>query len=128
MDTSAALALRSCLSRFVTGVTVVTFDGPRGRSGLTINSFTSVSLDPALVLVAVARTARSHGDLSGRAFCVNVLGAEQEATARFFAGRPAAEPGWLDHPVAPRLACRSPGWLASRGGSTTAGTIRSSSA
>ncbi len=33
MDTSAALALRSCLSRFVTGVTVVTFDGPRGRSG-----------------------------------------------------------------------------------------------
>lgn len=104
MDTTAALELRSCLSRFVTGVTVVTFDGPRGHSGLTVNSFTSVSLDPALVLVSVARTARSHDDLRGRAFCVNVLGAEQEPTARFFAGRPAGEAAWLDHPVAPRLA------------------------
>jgi flavin reductase (DIM6/NTAB) family NADH-FMN oxidoreductase RutF len=104
METATALALRSCLSRFVTGVAVVTFDGPRGRSGITCNSFTSVSLDPPLVLVSVARSARSHDDLHDRAFCVNVLGAEQEATARSFAGRPAGEPAWLDHPVAPRLA------------------------
>jgi flavin reductase (DIM6/NTAB) family NADH-FMN oxidoreductase RutF len=104
METATALALRSCLSRFVTGVAVVTFDGPRGRSGITCNSFTSVSLDPPLVLVSVARTARSHDDLHDRSFCVNVLGAEQEATARSFAGRPAGEPAWLDHPVAPRLA------------------------
>jgi flavin reductase (DIM6/NTAB) family NADH-FMN oxidoreductase RutF len=111
MDTAAALALRSSLSRFVTGVTVVTFDGPRGRSGITCNSFTSVSLDPPLVLVSVARTSRSHDDLRGGAFCVNVLGAEQEATARSFAGRPSGEPAWLDHPVAPRLA-GSLAWLA----------------
>jgi flavin reductase (DIM6/NTAB) family NADH-FMN oxidoreductase RutF len=111
VDTATALALRSCLSRFVTGVAVVTFDGPRGRSGITCNSFTSVSLDPPLVLVAVARTARSHDDLHGRAFCVNVLGAEQEATARSFASRSAGEPGWLDHPVAPRLA-GALAWLA----------------
>lgn len=104
MDTAARLALRSCLSRFVTGVAVVTFDGPRGRSGLTVNSFTSVSLDPPLVLVSVARGARSHDELPGRAFCVNVLGAEQEAIARSFAGRPSGEHAWLDHPVAPRLA------------------------
>ena len=104
METATALALRSCLSRFVTGVTVVTYEGPRGRSGLTVNSFTSVSLDPPLVLVSIARTARSHGDLRGRAFCVNVLGAEQEATARFFTGHPAGETAWVDHPVAPRLA------------------------
>lgn len=111
MNTDTGLALRSCLSRFVTGVAVVTFDGPRGRSGITCNSFTSVSLDPPLVLVSVGRTARSHDDLRGRAFCVNVLGAEQEATARSFAGRPAGEPAWLDHPVAPRLA-GALAWLA----------------
>jgi flavin reductase (DIM6/NTAB) family NADH-FMN oxidoreductase RutF len=104
VDTTTALALRSCLSRFVTGVTVVTFDGPRGRSGITCNSFTSVSLDPPLVLVSVARTARSHDDLRARPFCVNVLGAEQEPTARSFASRLDGEHGWLDHPVAPRLA------------------------
>jgi len=104
METTAALALRSSLGRFVTGVTVVTFDGPRGRSGITCNSFTSVSLDPPLVLVSVGHTARSHDDLPGRPFCINVLGGEQEAIARHFAGRPTSEPAWLDHPVAPRLA------------------------
>jgi flavin reductase (DIM6/NTAB) family NADH-FMN oxidoreductase RutF len=104
MEAGFTPGLRSCLSRFVTGVAVVTFDGPRGRSGLTVNSFTSVSLDPPLLLVSVARTARSHGELFGRAFCVNILGAEQEAAARHFAGGAASEPPWLDHPVAPRLA------------------------
>jgi len=103
VDAATALSLRSSLGRFVTGVTVVTFDGPRGRSGITCNSFTSVSLDPPLVLVSVARTARSHDDLHGRPFCVNVLGAEQEAVARLFASRQAGETAWLDHPVAPRL-------------------------
>jgi flavin reductase len=111
VDTASALALRSCLSRFVTGVAVVTFDGPRGRSGLTVNSFTSISLNPPLVLVSVARGARSHDELPGRAFCVNVLGAEQEAIACLFADPPAGEHAWLDHPVAPRLA-GSLAWLA----------------
>jgi flavin reductase len=111
MEAAFTQTLRSCLSRFVTGVAVVTYNGPRGRSGLTVNSFTSVSLDPPLILVSVARTARSHGDLFGRSFCVNILGAEQEASARHFAGGTASEPGWLDHPVAPRLADPL-GWLA----------------
>jgi flavin reductase (DIM6/NTAB) family NADH-FMN oxidoreductase RutF len=111
MEAPFIQTLRTCLSRFVTGVAVVTFRGPRGRSGITVNSFTSVSLDPALILVSVARTARSHGDLLGRSFCVNILGAEQEAAARHFAGGAASEPGWLDHPVAPRLA-DSLAWLA----------------
>ena len=78
--------LRACLSRFATGVAVVTFLGPRGPRGLTVNSFTSVSLRPPLVLVCVARGARSHDDLLSQPFCVNVLGAEQEKLARRFAG------------------------------------------
>ncbi len=67
--------LRACLSRFAAGVTVVTFAGPQGPRGLTVSSFTSVSMRPPLVLVCIARTARSHDELARQPFCVNVLGA-----------------------------------------------------
>jgi flavin reductase len=99
----AERSLRSCLARFATGVAVVSFDSPEGRRGITVNSFTSVSLDPPLVLVAVAKRASSHDALFGRPFCVNVLGAEQEALARAFAGGPAAELQWSQGDHAPRL-------------------------
>jgi flavin reductase len=95
--------LRACLGRFATGVAVVTLDGPDGRHGLTVNSFTSVSLTPPLVLVSVARGARAHDLMLGRPFCVNVLGAEQEAIARMFAGGAATGVGWLDGTHAPHL-------------------------
>ncbi|MFI7100603.1 flavin reductase family protein [Streptomyces sp. NPDC050161] len=99
-------ALRACLSRFATGVTVVTYaDDDGSPRGATMNSFTSVSTDPPLVLISVARRARSHGPLTGRPFCVNVLGAEQEALARQFAGNPGAtEPRWVTGARVPRLA------------------------
>lgn len=99
VDSEADLlaALRSCLGRFATGVAVVTFDGPDGRHGLTINSFTSVSLRPPLILVSVARRARAHSALEGRPFCVNVLGAEQEWLAhRFAGGAPGPVVRWQD--------------------------------
>ena len=79
--------LRACMSRFATGVAVVTFAGPDGPRGATMNSVTSVSAEPPLVLISVARTARSHAHLASRPFCVNVLGAEQEALAVLFSGR-----------------------------------------
>jgi len=90
-------------------VVVVAFDcvdgqGAPMRQGITVNSFTSVSLDPPLVLVSLQRTARSHDLLSGRAFSINILGAEQEQLARHFAGRPAIEPRWLEGSIAPCLA------------------------
>lgn len=97
------VTLRSCLGRFATGVAVVTFDGPDGPRGVTVNAFTSVSMDPALILVSVARRARSHDRLDGRAFCVNVLGAEQEGLARLFAGGSDARAEWIHDGVAPRL-------------------------
>lgn len=99
--------LRSCLGRFATGVVVVTFAVDEGPRGITVNSFTSVSMDPPLILVSVARRARFHDALRGQTFCVNVLGAEQEDVARQFAGaRPGAfaEPAWVQGAYAPRLA------------------------
>ena len=98
-------SLRSCLGRFATGVVVVTFNGPDGPPcGITVNAFTSVSMDPPLVLVSVAKRAWSHDSLKGRPFCINVLGAEQEGIARQFAGMGEAEPIWVADSEVPRLA------------------------
>ena len=97
-------ALRACMSRFATGVTVVTYEGEDGPRGATMNSFTSVSADPPLVLISVARRARCHDQLQARPFAVNILGAEQEPLARQFAGVPnAAEPRWAPAARVPRL-------------------------
>lgn len=95
---------RGSLGRFATGVAIVTFDGVSKRHGITVNSFTSVSLEPPLVLVSIARRAKAHDELAGRPFTVNILGAEQQALALHFAGQPGVEPQWVEGPVAPRLA------------------------
>jgi flavin reductase (DIM6/NTAB) family NADH-FMN oxidoreductase RutF len=79
--------LRAICGRFATGITVVTAgqDVPRG---MTANSFTSVSLDPPLVLVCVLRTAVMHEAILGcESFAVSVLSAHQEKAARYFADR-----------------------------------------
>jgi flavin reductase (DIM6/NTAB) family NADH-FMN oxidoreductase RutF len=104
-DTLDSSRLRSGLSRFGTGVCVVTVAGQDGEHGLTVNAFTAVSLDPPLVLVSIGRKARGHGLLEGAPFTVNVLGAEQEPVARHFAGDPHPEcVHWEQGEVAPRLA------------------------
>ncbi|MCU1552160.1 MAG: flavin reductase domain protein FMN-binding protein [Glaciihabitans sp.] len=95
---------RGSLGRFATGVAVVTFDGAEQRRGITVNSFTSVSMDPPLVLVSVARSTKAHDELVDRPFTVNILGAEQQLIASHFAGRPNGEPRWVEGDIAPRLA------------------------
>jgi flavin reductase (DIM6/NTAB) family NADH-FMN oxidoreductase RutF len=94
----SATLLRDAMSRFATGVTVVTTLGPDGEPhGATANAFTSVSLDPPLILVCLAHTSntlqalRVHGS-----FAVNVLSSEHEGLARSFA-RSGAEAAWDDH-------------------------------
>ena len=77
--------------------------GPTKRHGITVNSFTSVSMDPPLVLVSIARTAKAHDELAGRPFAVNILGAEQRLLALHFAGRQGPEPRWVEGAAAPRL-------------------------
>lgn len=79
--------LRDALGTFATGVTVVTACGPAGeRVGLTANSFTSVSLDPPLLLVCPARSAGSTELLSSAEyFGINVLHIGQQGVSILFA-------------------------------------------
>src|ERR1700752_9366 len=79
--------LRRSVGQFVPGVTVVTYDVEGSPRGVTVNSFTSVSVDPPLILVSIARTARAAAGLSGAPLVVNVLAADQLDLARHFAGQ-----------------------------------------
>ena len=82
-------AFRRAMASFPTGVTVVTVACGDGiMHGMTVNSFSSVSLDPLLVLVCLNRTGRAAGliDRAG-AFTVNVLSAGQHDLSRWFADR-----------------------------------------
>ncbi|MEU9829812.1 flavin reductase family protein [Micromonospora chersina] len=86
-DVLDAALLRRAFAAFATGVTVVTVGGPNPH-GMTANSFTSVSLDPPLLLVCVDREAVMHTSLMAtRHFAVSVLAAHQEDVARHFANR-----------------------------------------
>jgi flavin reductase (DIM6/NTAB) family NADH-FMN oxidoreductase RutF len=81
--------LRSTLGRFVTGVTVVTCRSETGeRWGFTANSFTSVSLDPPLVMVCLAKTAVCHDAfMKANNFAINILSDGQRAISGTFASR-----------------------------------------
>ena len=81
-------ALRRVMGTFPTGVTVVAARREdRGPVGLTVNSLTSVSLDPPLVLVCIDREASSHDAIvETGSFAVSILGAHQADVARRFAG------------------------------------------
>lgn len=80
--------LRSVLGGFLTGVTTVSFRHADRVWALTVNSFTSVSLDPPLVLVCVSNTAASAERLLSVAeFCVSFLAEDQHHVSDTF-GRP----------------------------------------
>jgi flavin reductase (DIM6/NTAB) family NADH-FMN oxidoreductase RutF len=78
---------KRALGQFATGVTVVTTLGADHRPlGLTVNAFTSVSLDPPLVLVCIDNRSEAHdGFEASRLFGVSVLREDQEAFSRRFA-------------------------------------------
>ncbi|MGB3805082.1 MAG: alpha/beta fold hydrolase [Sphingopyxis granuli] len=86
---SDARTFRDALGCFATGVTVVTAIDPDGVPiGLTANSFTSVSLDPPLLLVCIANSSGSAAILRGADhFAVNVLQIGQQPTSNRFAGK-----------------------------------------
>lgn len=88
--TPTPMVLRDVMGNFATGITVLTAAGEHCH-GMTANAFTSVSLDPPMVLCCIARTAQMHEALlCARYFGVSVLSADQEHLARYFAtrGRP----------------------------------------
>jgi flavin reductase (DIM6/NTAB) family NADH-FMN oxidoreductase RutF len=105
-------AFRRALGSFATGVTIVTACGRDGRPvGVTANSFSSVSLDPPLVLWSLSKRAYSLPVFEGADhFAVHVLGADQMDLANRFATRGATDkfadllwhPGAGGAPVLPR--------------------------
>ena len=80
---------RSALSRFPSGVTVVTTRDAGGRfHGITVSAFASVSLEPPLVLVCIEKTTGSHRALQeSEFFVVNILAEGQENLSNHFASQ-----------------------------------------
>lgn len=99
--------LRHVLGRFVTGVGVVTCATSAGPVGMTVNSFTSVSLDPPLVLFCAQRTSRTGAAvLEVGTFAVTILGRHHRHLADRFARGPgdrfaglATRPGPTGSPI-----------------------------
>jgi len=90
-----ARAFRDVVGRFATGVTVITTHDEDEFRAMTANSFTSVSLDPPLVLVCVVKSASIHEPIaSSRRFAVNILGEDQSDVSGLFARH-----GELDEPM-----------------------------
>ena len=86
---SDARTLRDAMGCFATGITIITSRDAAGKPiGLTANSFTSLSLDPPLLLVCVANSAGSAPVLrEADHFAVNLLQVSQQATSNRFAGK-----------------------------------------
>src|SRR5262249_1277731 len=88
-STMESRALRTALGAFATGVTIVTTRGVDGSDvGLTANSFSSVSLDPPMVLWSLAKTSGNIEALRNAGyFAVHVLAADQDGLSARFATR-----------------------------------------
>ncbi len=76
------------MRHFPTGVTVVTSVREGEPRGLTVSAFSSVSIDPPLVLICINREARSYLFISeSKVFCVNILSGDQQQLAERFASK-----------------------------------------
>jgi flavin reductase (DIM6/NTAB) family NADH-FMN oxidoreductase RutF len=81
-------ALRQAMRHWATGVTVVSTNNNGMRHGMTVSSFTSISLEPPLVLVSLAKAARTHGLVQRSGiFGVTLLDQSQQQISERFAGR-----------------------------------------
>jgi flavin reductase (DIM6/NTAB) family NADH-FMN oxidoreductase RutF len=75
-------ALRNALGHFATGVTIVTANTPEGPVGITVNSFSSVSLDPALTLWSIDRKGNRYDTFANaQHYAIHILSAEQKELA-----------------------------------------------
>jgi flavin reductase (DIM6/NTAB) family NADH-FMN oxidoreductase RutF len=82
------LLFRRAMGAFATGVTIITVDAGGPTHAMTANAFMSGSLDPPLCVVSIAKRAHTHAMArqAGK-FGVNILGADQQDLALFFAGK-----------------------------------------
>jgi flavin reductase (DIM6/NTAB) family NADH-FMN oxidoreductase RutF len=112
------LAFRQVLGTFPTGVTIVaTRDADHAPCGMTVNAFTSVSLEPPLVLVCIQHGASSHDRLlESGSFAVSVLARSQAALAARFAADPAdvrfREIDWHEGPRGDPIVDGAAAWMA----------------
>jgi len=122
-------SFRKALGQFPTGVAIVTARHGERLIGMTANSFSSVSLNPPLVLWSVAKSAPSHDAfVASDAFAIHFLGAEHRELALRFAGRSSDKFDGIDHApgatnaplltqLAPIFECRA--WARYPGGDHT---------
>ncbi|OYX45035.1 MAG: flavin reductase [Rhodobacterales bacterium 32-67-9] len=111
-----ARVLRDAFGTFMTGVTVVTtYDGAGKPLGFTANSFSSVSLDPPLLLVSIAKSSQNFAAFSAAGgFAINVLSEAQKAVSNTFA-RPVADRfatvGWANGPFGSPVLAEVSAWF-----------------
>jgi len=92
VQTFSGKEFRSTVGAFATGVTVVTTRGEEHAYGMTANAFSSVSLDPPLILVCVINPSEGAEHITGNGvFAVNILSVDQEPLSRYFASRDRAK-------------------------------------
>jgi len=82
-----ARAFRQTVGQFATGVTVIATETEGSIRAMTANAFTSLSLDPPLILFCVRKDAHLAQTLSAdKGFSVNILGHDQQQLSSYFAG------------------------------------------
>lgn len=104
---------RQTLGQFATGVTVISFSRQGEICGMTVNSFSSVSLDPPLILFCPALT--THFALEaqvGEPFTVSILAQGQKDICLSYAGRSdLQEPPWMKADTVPPVVEGCVGWI-----------------
>lgn len=98
--TVSADEFKNALRLWASGVTVVTTQSEQyGMQGMTVSAFSSVSVDPPLVLVCInTRADTGDGLFASGSFAVNVLNTEQQNTSNQFAGGSSQQQRFLDNP------------------------------
>ncbi len=101
--------LRHAMRAWTTGVTVVTAAHAGQQYGMTVNSFTSISLDPPLVSVALKKLTHTHDlvEKSGE-FAVTILSSQQKETSDIFAGKHPEIQNRFEHTATETLAIPAP--------------------
>ena len=80
--------LRKAMRNWATGITIVTVEHEGVQHGMTVSSFTSISLEPPLLSVSLYKSSRTHELVStAEHFGVTILAADQEEISNRFAGR-----------------------------------------
>lgn len=80
--------LRQAMRAWTSGVTIVTASHGGERHGMTVSSFTSVALEPPLIIISLQTVSRTHNLINqANAFAVTILAAGQQDISDRFAGR-----------------------------------------